>query len=288
MDNELVPKEREKEAEFQLLPEDKLKSELTNIRKFQNIVKALMVKDLDYGIIPGTQKPTLYKPGAEKLKGMHLLCDQFEITAKIEDWEKPFFHYEFKCHLIHIPTDKEVSQGVGSCNSNEGKFRYRWVYEKDIPSELTKEELKVKEFAGTGSSKYKKYRIGNDDLASQVNTILKMGKKRAFIDAVLSACRLSAVFTQDIEDLRDNGVIEGHVVEDEKKQSKPAPTVNKVTPKDNDKISDNQRRLMFSKLDDNDINQDVFRQWLNDRFKISSTKDIPERDFDEVLKWIGG
>ncbi len=30
-------------------------------------VKAQMQKDIDYGVIPGTKKPTLLKPGAEKL-----------------------------------------------------------------------------------------------------------------------------------------------------------------------------------------------------------------------------
>jgi hypothetical protein len=29
-------------------------------------VKAQMVEDIDYGVIPGTKKPTLLKPGSEK------------------------------------------------------------------------------------------------------------------------------------------------------------------------------------------------------------------------------
>jgi len=36
-----------------------------------------------------------------------------------------------------------------------------------------------------------------------VNTILKMSKKRAFIDSVLQVASLSDVFTQDLEDMRD-------------------------------------------------------------------------------------
>ena len=41
----------------------------------------------------------------------------------------------------------------------------------------------------------------NEDIYFQVNTILKMAKKRAMVDAALSAGRLSDVFTQDMEDL---------------------------------------------------------------------------------------
>jgi len=49
------------------------------------------------------------------------------------------------------------------------------------------------------------YRVPNDDIFSQVNTILKMSKKRAMVDAALSAGRLSDLFTQDMEDTRQPG-----------------------------------------------------------------------------------
>ena len=48
-----------------------------------------------------------------------------------------------------------------------------------------------------------KYKINNPDICSLVNTILKMAKKRAFIDAVLQVASLSEVFTQDVEDMGD-------------------------------------------------------------------------------------
>jgi hypothetical protein len=43
--------------------------------------------------------------------------------------------------------------------------------------------------------------VDNEDIFSQVNTLVKMAKKRALVDATLSAGRLSNVFTQDIEDM---------------------------------------------------------------------------------------
>ena len=45
------------------------------------------------------------------------------------------------------------------------------------------------------------YRVPNEDVASLVNTILKMAVKRAFIDGCLRAVNASEYFTQDIEDL---------------------------------------------------------------------------------------
>ncbi|KKK67335.1 hypothetical protein LCGC14_2955110, partial [marine sediment metagenome] len=43
-------------------------------------------------------------------------------------------------------------------------------------------------------------RVENDDPYTLVNTLLKMAKKRALVDAVLSATRSSGLFTQDVED----------------------------------------------------------------------------------------
>lgn len=186
------------------LPEvETIKDDLQKIRKYQNVVKELLVDGLDYGIIPGTQKPTLLKPGAEKLAKIHGLADTYEIIKSVEDWDKPFFEYILKCTLSHISSGKVISEGIGSCNSFESKYRWRWVYEKEIPSGLFKNELIVQERTSKKGGYYKVYRIPNDDIFSQVNTIQKMAKKRAMVDATLSACRLSAIFTQDIEDIAD-------------------------------------------------------------------------------------
>ena len=58
----------------------------------------------------------------------------------------------------------------------------------------------------------------NEEVYSEVNTILKIGKKRALVDAALSAGRLSEIFTQDLEDLPP-----GAVSDDAPAPSRPAP-----------------------------------------------------------------
>ena len=42
--------------------------------------------------------------------------------------------------------------------------------------------------------------MSNEAIYDQVNTIIKMAKKRSYIDATLSATRTSGIFTQDLED----------------------------------------------------------------------------------------
>ncbi|HEX8680723.1 MAG TPA: hypothetical protein VF707_00315, partial [Ardenticatenaceae bacterium] len=89
----------------------------------------LMKKDVDYGVIPGTPKPTLLKPGAEKLCTFFGLASRFQILASIEDWMgeqhdgEPFFYYLYRCQLWR--GDLLIAEGDGSCNSWEKKYRWR-------------------------------------------------------------------------------------------------------------------------------------------------------------------
>jgi hypothetical protein len=187
------------------ISKERVEQGLKKIREFQQIVRKMTTKGQDYGTIPGTKRPTLLKPGAEKITKLLSLADDYDILSKNENWdrENPFFSYTVKCNLRKIGSGELVSSGVGECNSLEAKYRWRWVFPREIPKNLNKEELKIKKT----KKGYTLYRIDNDDVFSQVNTILKMAKKRALVDAALSAGRLSEIFTQDIEDLNGNGVL---------------------------------------------------------------------------------
>ncbi|MGK7916437.1 MAG: hypothetical protein AB4038_12990 [Prochloraceae cyanobacterium] len=47
-------------------------------------VKAQMQRDIDYGVIPGTRKPTLLKPGAEKIyDNTNTICKMAQKRAKV-------------------------------------------------------------------------------------------------------------------------------------------------------------------------------------------------------------
>lgn len=192
------------------LPDEaQLRQDIQAINRFQQIVHKNLIAGLDFGTIPGTQKPTLLKPGAEKIAKLLGLSDQYEILDRQEDWLSGFFRYLVKCRLIHIGHGVTISEGVGECNSMESKYRYRWVFQSELPSHLRGDEGKserdklASKTVNTRNGKVKMYKVDNEDIYDQVNTILKMAKKRALVDASLSAGRLSDVFTQDIEDLPD-------------------------------------------------------------------------------------
>lgn len=109
------------------------------------ITKKLMVESTDYGVIPGTDKPTLLKPGAEKLCTLFGLSPEFILEEIIEDWSgkehggEPLFYYRYKARLTK--NGIIIGEGIGSCNSWESKYRYRWLSEDRVPSNLDKSKL---------------------------------------------------------------------------------------------------------------------------------------------------
>jgi hypothetical protein len=182
-------------------------------------VKEQMQEKIDYGIIPGTNgKPTLLKPGAEKLCRLLNLNPTFSLINSIIDFDKPVFYYHYQCSLYH--NSELVGQGDGSCNSYEKKYRYRKA-ELTCPSCGQPTVIKGKEEYGGGYLCYKKKGgcgakfkdndeqitnqtvglIENPDIFDQVNTIQKMAEKRALIAAVLCTVGASEFFTQDLEDM---------------------------------------------------------------------------------------
>lgn len=151
------------------------------VRALDKFYREVMQKGTDFDTLPGTPKPTLLKPGAEMLCGVFGLAPEYIIdrATSHEDWETGFFHLQVKCRLIHRTSGMLAAEGVGSCNSKEPKYRYRWV--KD--------------------NRGQRQKVENTEPWELHNTILKMAEKRAFVAATLNATGASRIFTQDVEDL---------------------------------------------------------------------------------------
>lgn len=167
---------------------------MQKIGQMQAVVKQTLKEGQDFGEVPGTNKPTLLKPGGEKICMLFGLNPEYEFLQVTEDYDKEFFSYNIKCTLKR--NEYPVAQGVGSCNSKEKKYRY--VNVDNLPENYVGYQEKITDKYGR-----EKYKINNVDICSLVNTILKMAKKRAFIDAVLQVASLSEVFTQDLEDMKE-------------------------------------------------------------------------------------
>lgn len=111
-----------------------------NVKLLHNLVKKLRQDVLkegeDYGTVPGTDKATLLLPGIEKVtRGMELVPEFIERHV-VRDYKEGLFVYEFECRLKFAGTDTICPGGVGlgSCNSMESSFRWRWVPESRLPA----------------------------------------------------------------------------------------------------------------------------------------------------------
>lgn len=190
-------------------------SEVVSHSKFiQQVAKESMRKDVHYGVIPGTNKPSLYKSGAE------YLCMTFKLAVEIRVKRHNFDdgHREeiVTCRLSHSPTGLFLGEGIGTCSTMESRYRWR---KGSLTCPKCGEEAIIKgkaEYGGGFVCWSKKNGCGekfadgaftapereeNPDIADQYNTVLKMAKKRALIDAVLTVTAASDTFTQDIEDM---------------------------------------------------------------------------------------
>ena len=223
-----------------------LREDMKKISQWQQLVQSSLKEGHDYGTIQGTSKPTLYKAGAEKIVMLGKLRSTFDVLDSTKDWEKEFFQFEIKCNLWI--GEMILTQGVGLCSSKEDKYRYRWLSENKIPSNVNKAGLVYKERPSKyGKGTYKTYRVENDDVCSIANTILKMAKKRALVDAALLVGSLSELFTQDIEDFAGN-YVEGEVVNSPPKDNSNGHTPQATRKQTDDPASQAQVNLINSNI----------------------------------------
>jgi len=280
---DLVPTEEGKKLGTQVVinPIERMEYALSILDIQEKFVKRALNKGKDYDIIPGTQKPTLLKPGAEKLNSLFNLQPEFEEITNIENWDKPLFFYRYRCRLINKSTGEVWGEGIGSCNSRETKYRYRWLWGNEVPPDVDKASLTLKEFTSKQGKKYKKYRMENQDVAEQVNTIDKMAQKRAYVAATLIATQTSDRFTQDMEDRT-------HFAEDNAIDAEYEDVSNNKTPppKGNDTISENEYGDMIALIIDTNVTpQEVFFEFKK-RHNITSLTKIPKKFFPEIIDWI--
>ena len=120
--------------------------------------------DNDYAIIPGTKKPSMLQPGAQKLLLLFGLGFRYEVVNQCIDFNIGEVSFLIKCLVFRKSDGFVVAESYGYCSNQE--------------------------------SKYKK--LSASDI---VNTVLKMSQKRALIGATIAATGASDYFTQDLDDM---------------------------------------------------------------------------------------
>ena len=271
----------------------------------QNVMRGVMKIDEHYGTIPGTNKPSLYKPGAEKLSLVFRLRPEYDVRRS--DLPGNHREYEVVCTLYHIPTGQSVGQGVGSATTMEGKYRYRGgektPTEQPVPKEYwnLKNDGKAEEAKaliggvgyGVGKDDDGKWviceigeKVEHDNPADYYNTILKMAKKRAHVDAILTATAASDIFTQDVEDMPE--VVPGAAKQPTDKKPPVTPPQKKSDRKDTDptKITEPQSKRFYALAKGvGQKSDEEIKAYLKEQIGSEHTADIPKDKYDELCKW---
>jgi hypothetical protein len=154
-------------------------------------IDQVMVADLHYGVIPGTQgRLSLLKEGAEVLAAMFRIAVEPVVTDLCTPNE-----VRFKVECRGSVNGQYVGSGIGICSSNEEKYRWRKPRSK---AEYDKAEGSLKRL------KYGTDRNGHEFEEPQVRqspydaiqTILSMAEKRAKVDMVKTVLAASECLKQ--------------------------------------------------------------------------------------------
>lgn len=198
------------------------------VNLIQDVMRSVMYDGTHYGKIPDTKSVSLYKAGAEKLMATFRLAAKPEVEDLSVDGE---VHYRVTVNLLSA-SGQFLGAGIGECSSREDKYAWRGMIcqeEFDATPE-NRRRIKFSKYQGRVEQK-KQIRTNPSDVA---NTILKMAKKRAQVDAVITVTAASDIFTQDIEDLPDE--LREQVAEDARNRARPgAQAVQRTVPEDSPK-----------------------------------------------------
>ncbi len=267
------------------------------------VIKDAMTEgiDNDYGIIPGTKKKTLLKPGSEKILLAFSLTGVAR-TPSISDMPDGHREVTIETEIIHMGTGAVLAIGLGSCSTMEGKYRYR---NADIvcPECSAAAIIKGKaDFGGGWLCFAKKGGCGkkwtdaespfkgamnskteHDNPADYYNTVLKMASKRSMVDGVIRATASSAMFSQDEEDDIDR---DGGDPVDKKKKTDTVKGKGK-TEETTVMASPDQLKAIHTICTENKVSKELRLAFINDvlgsKVVIKSAKDLSMDHASKVI-----
>lgn len=291
-----------------------VESVMAQVHLIQQVMGQVMQKDMHYGVVPGCgDKPTLLKPGAEKLCMTFRLRPLIDAAKDIEvrdidpvggDGGTIYGHREYRvtCHITNM-AGEEIATGIGVCSTMEGKYRFRAENtNQPVPSEYW--QARDKNLLGGPTFTPRKIdqkwfifqRVEHDNPADYYNTCLKIAKKRALVDGTLSATAASDMFTQDVEDMAE--VLNKNPESTAQARPEPAaPTAahppqqaaNGAPPANGASgervISEPQRKRLIAIALAANYDFDGIDAKLFERFQIKGTTNVPTRLYNEIVEF---
>lgn len=171
----------------------------------REVLEAVMKVGVHYGTVPGTDKPSLWQAGADKLlMTFHFSCEP-GIVEDLSTAEE--VAYRVRADVREIRTGLLVASGLGFCTSREEKYRWKKATKEQYEA-APADRRRTKVYAPKGGkSGWTAFQIATD-AGDVANTVMQMAYKRAKVSATRTACAASDVFDQDLEDLAEAGLLD--------------------------------------------------------------------------------
>lgn len=246
---------------------------LARISSVQELMKRAMEKGIDYGQIPGTGgKPTLLKPGAEKLNLMFKFAERFDTKKTFHD--DGHLTVESTCEIL-ARDGTFLGDSSAMCSTRESKYAYRGGSRK-CPS-CGKDAIKKSKFpprnrpndppgfycfakiGGCGVNfnhddpaivSQSEERQKNPDIADCFNPVVRMAEKRAFVAAVRLVTGCSSIFEEEMPDVEHDAV-------------EAAPEPAKQEPQEYRRVNPNDVQAIRERLTKLDVNEKLGVKWAS-------------------------
>jgi hypothetical protein len=108
---------KDDEIPDEMLDLNRISGTLERIKEYHALIQRALKEGSDYGFVPGKDRPTLLKPGAEKVIMTMGLTSEYTIIDQCSSLEKNYFSYTIKCMLFK--GNQKITEGIGHCDTRE-------------------------------------------------------------------------------------------------------------------------------------------------------------------------
>lgn len=252
------------------------------VSQIQALMKQVMKPDVHYGTIPGTDKNALFKAGAEKIGLMFGCRTSYDIRR--DDLDDGHREYEVTCHITDR-SGNHIGSGLGACTTMEKKYRYRSEFtNRPVPPEYweTRDQAILGGRDFTPRKVQGKWQIVQqveyDNPADYYNTVLKMAKKRAFVDAILTCTAASDFFDQE-------EVLDTPELYPDAAPSEPPTDAPRRQPKAKQAegvVNAGQLKVVRKKAESKGITDGM----ICEEFRVDNIENLPAAQVNNVLEWL--
>lgn len=262
------------------------------VNLIQSVMAEVMKVNVHYGKVPGCgDKPTLLKPGAEKIMATFMLS----ADPVIDDLStSDVIRYRLTVKML-TREGRFLGAGVGEASSEEEKYRWRKAVcdeEFEATPEDRRREKWSKDYKTGKAFTIKQVMTNKADIA---NTILKMAKKRALVDGVLTVTAASDIFAQDLEDMPAEILDQGAPVNGNGKpavempKAKVEPQVTETTPSNKSKnpISEPQAKRLYAIAKSNGYSDEDLKKHLFENYGVNSSREVEKDCYEDICSHFG-